>query len=78
RVDGQEEEIPEFTEDEIASFEREDMEGEALARLRGDIGLNDIFGGDLQHAAKEPPAPPSSSRIEPESQPSRRSEETQP
>ncbi|KAH9292586.1 hypothetical protein KI387_042231, partial [Taxus chinensis] len=75
---GQEEENPAFTADEIASFEREAMEGEALAGLRGDIGLDDIFGGDLQHAAEEPPAPPSSSMIEPDSQPSRRSVETQP
>ncbi|KAH9294964.1 hypothetical protein KI387_038552, partial [Taxus chinensis] len=70
---GQEEEISAFTEDEIASFEREAMEGEALAE---DIGLDDIFGGDLQHAAEEPP--PSTTRLEPESQPSRRSKETQP
>ncbi|KAH9321667.1 hypothetical protein KI387_016306, partial [Taxus chinensis] len=74
---GQEEENPAFTTDEIASFEREAMEGEALVGLRGDIGLDDIFGGDLQHATEEPPAPPSSSMIEPDSQPSRKSVETQ-
>ncbi|KAH9321349.1 hypothetical protein KI387_015988, partial [Taxus chinensis] len=73
---GQEEENPAFAADEIASFEREAMEGEALAGLQGDIGLDDIFEGDLQHAAEEPPAPPSS-MIKPDSQPFR-SVETQP
>ncbi|KAH9308310.1 hypothetical protein KI387_036221, partial [Taxus chinensis] len=75
---GQEEENPAFTANEIASFEREAMEGEALAGLRGDIGLDDIFGGDLQHAAEEPPALPSSSMIDPDLQPFRRSVEMQP
>ncbi|KAH9313201.1 hypothetical protein KI387_028236, partial [Taxus chinensis] len=75
---GQEEENPAFTMDEIASFKREAMEGEALAGLRGNIGLDEIFECDLQHAAEEPPTPPSSSKIEPDSQPSRRSMETQP
>ncbi|KAH9325276.1 hypothetical protein KI387_005454, partial [Taxus chinensis] len=45
----QEEEIPAYTEDEISSFEREAMEGEALARL------DDIFEGDVEHAIEEPP-----------------------
>ncbi|KAH9301451.1 hypothetical protein KI387_013034, partial [Taxus chinensis] len=47
-----EEENPAFTEDEIVFFEREAMEGEALTRLRGDIGLDDIFGGLLLNSLK--------------------------